>query len=83
MAGTNPNLLVFDYGGDVSAPHAQYTGHTGNVTAVGYQKEGKWMYSASEDKSVKVWDVRVSGCQRGGGFSFYLFFLLPFLLTSL
>ena len=55
---TNPNVVVFDYNGDVSAPMTSYTGHAGNVTAMGYQKEGKWLFSASEDKTVKVWDVR-------------------------
>lgn len=61
----NPNILVFDYGGDVAAPSTSYTGHSSNVTAVGYQREGRWLFSASEDKTVKVWDVRAAGCQRG------------------
>jgi G protein beta subunit-like protein len=61
---TNPNIVVYDYHGDVSAPVLSYTGHTNNVTALGYQKEGKWLFSASEDKTVKVWDVRAAGCQR-------------------
>ncbi len=61
---TNPNISVFDFHGDVSAPMLSYTGHTGNVTALGYQKEGKWLYSVSEDKTSKIWDVRAAGCQR-------------------
>ena len=48
----------------MSAPVLSYTGHTNNVTALGYQKEGKWLFSASEDKTVKIWDVRAAGCQR-------------------
>jgi G protein beta subunit-like protein len=61
---TNPSISVFDLHGDVSAPVLSYTGHTGNVTALGYHKEGKWLYSAGEDKTVKIWDVRAAGCQR-------------------
>ena len=41
-----------------------YEGHTTNVTAVGFQKEGRWIYSCSEDGSVKIWDLRAPGCQR-------------------
>ena len=41
-----------------------YEGHTGNVTTVGFQKDGKWMYTGSEDGTLKIWDLRASGCQR-------------------
>ncbi len=37
-----------------------YESHTNNVTAVGFQCDGKWMYSGSEDGTVKIWDVRYS-----------------------
>lgn len=63
-AATNPNIAVYDYNGDVSAPLLSYTGHAGNVTALGYQREGQWIFSGSEDKTVKLWDVRAAGCQR-------------------
>lgn len=35
-----------------------YDGHTSNVTAVGFQKDGKWMYTGSEDGTIKIWDLR-------------------------
>ena len=41
-----------------------YDGHSSNVTAVGFQKDGKWMYTGSEDGTIKIWDLRASGCQR-------------------
>jgi target of rapamycin complex subunit LST8 len=33
-------------------------GHTGNVTSIGFQQEGRFLYSGSEDGTVKVWDLR-------------------------
>lgn len=41
-----------------------YEGHQGNVTCVGFQKDGRWMYSGSEDGTIKIWDLRAPGCQR-------------------
>ncbi|KAI1726902.1 WD domain, g-beta repeat domain-containing protein [Ditylenchus destructor] len=37
-----------------------------NVTAVGFQQDGKWMYTGGEDGQTKVWDLRGSqlNCQR-------------------
>lgn len=35
-----------------------YDSHTNNVMAVGFQCDGKWMYSGSEDGTVKIWDLR-------------------------
>ena len=35
-----------------------FDGHTGNVTAVGFQRECRWMYSGSEDGTIKIWDMR-------------------------
>jgi G protein beta subunit-like protein len=48
-----------------SAPVYTFDGHTTNVTAVGFQRDSKWMFTGSEDRTVKVWDLRGgSRCQR-------------------
>jgi len=31
--------------------------HTGNVTAVGFHKDNKWLFTASEDGSCRIWDI--------------------------
>jgi G protein beta subunit-like protein len=41
-----------------------YTGHTNNVTVAGFQRDSKWMFSSSEDGTIKIWDLRAAGCQR-------------------
>lgn len=33
-------------------------GHSANVTSIGFQQEGRYLYSGSEDGTVKVWDLR-------------------------
>jgi G protein beta subunit-like protein len=33
-------------------------GHTSNITSLGFQQEGRYLYSGSEDGTVKVWDLR-------------------------
>jgi len=35
-----------------------FEGHTGNVTALGFYKDSKLMFSGSEDGTVKLWDLR-------------------------
>lgn len=33
-------------------------GHTAAVTSIGFQKDGRYLFSGSEDGTVKVWDLR-------------------------
>ena len=40
------------------AQEVTFTGHSGNVTAVEFSDSYSWMYSASEDGTIKIWDVR-------------------------
>jgi WD40 repeat protein len=37
---------------------ASLDGHTGNITALAYSAQGKWVVTGSEDGTVKVWDTR-------------------------
>ncbi|KAG7531881.1 hypothetical protein FFLO_04027 [Filobasidium floriforme] len=45
-------------------PIATLENHTGNVTAVAFHCEGKWLATGSEDGTIKIWDMRTSGTQR-------------------
>ena len=33
-------------------------GHSAAVTSIGFQKDGRYLYSGSEDGTIKVWDLR-------------------------
>lgn len=63
-AAGNPHIRVFEVNSNNPQPVASYNGHTGNVTAVGFQKDSKWMFSGSEDGTVRIWDLRAPSCQR-------------------
>lgn len=63
-AAGNPHIRLYEVNSSNPQPLISYDGHTSNVTSVGFQKDGKWMYTGSEDGTVKIWDLRAPGCQR-------------------
>lgn len=62
--GGNPHVRLYDINSSSGNPVTSFDGHTNNVTAVGFQKDRKWMYTGSEDGTVKIWDIRAPGYQR-------------------
>jgi len=60
----NPNVSLYEINTSNARPVTTFDGHTGNVTAVGFQKDRKWMFTGSEDGTVKIWDIRAPGYQR-------------------
>ena len=40
---------------------------TACVGQLGFQRDNKWLFSGSEDQTVKVWDLRAPGVQREYG----------------
>ena len=63
-AAGNPHIRLFEINGSNNNPVLACEGHSSSVTALGFQREGRWMYSSSEDGTVKIWDLRSQGFQR-------------------
>lgn len=63
-AGGNPVIRLYDVNSKTAEPLVTYEGHTASVTALGFQRDGRWMYSSSEDGTVKIWDLRAPTFQR-------------------
>eukprot|EP01116_Phalansterium_solitarium_P008814 TRINITY_DN22779_c0_g1_i1.p1 TRINITY_DN22779_c0_g1~~TRINITY_DN22779_c0_g1_i1.p1 ORF type:complete len:316 (+),score=107.90 TRINITY_DN22779_c0_g1_i1:98-1045(+) len=63
-AAGNPHVRLFEVNTTNPNPVTSFEGHKGNVTAVGFHKDGKWMFTGSEDNTIKIWDLRAPGCQR-------------------
>lgn len=61
---TQIQIRLFEVNSSNPQPVLSYDGHGGNVTALGFQRDGKWMFSGSEDGTLRLWDLRAPGCQR-------------------
>lgn len=63
-AGGNPQIRIYDVNSKSADPVVTYDGHAGNVTCIGFQRDGRWMWSGSDDGSIKIWDLRAPTFQR-------------------
>ncbi|KAK4535579.1 hypothetical protein CDCA_CDCA05G1604 [Cyanidium caldarium] len=56
--GGSQRIVLFDAVGNSPNPVVAFEGHRGNVMSVGYESFGSWLYSGSEDGTVRTWDLR-------------------------
>jgi WD40 repeat protein len=49
---------MYDLNSSNPNPVINYEGVSKNVTGIGFQEEGKWMYTGGEDCSARIWDLR-------------------------
>jgi len=58
-AGGNPQIRLFEINNTSNHnPVLTLESHTGSVTSLGFQRDGRYLYSGSEDGTVKLWDLR-------------------------
>ncbi|XP_015519115.1 target of rapamycin complex subunit lst8 isoform X2 [Neodiprion lecontei] len=60
------HIRMYDLGSSNPNPVINYDGVAKNVTGLGFQEDGKWMYTGGEDCSARIWDLRSRDlqCQR-------------------
>lgn len=58
------SLKLFDLNSTSTVPVHVYEGHASNITALGFAKRLNWLYTASEDGSIKIWDFNTHKAQR-------------------
>ncbi|XP_042888514.1 target of rapamycin complex subunit lst8-like [Penaeus japonicus] len=52
------HIRMYDINSSAPNPVINYEGVSKNVTAVGFQEDGKWMFTGGEDSTAKIWDLR-------------------------
>jgi WD40 repeat protein len=57
------HIRMYDLNSNNPNPVVNYEGVSKNVTAVGFQEDGKWMFTGGEDGTAKIWDLRSRNLQ--------------------
>ena len=59
-------LRLFDLTSQNLNPVINYEGISKNIMTVGFQEEGRWMYTGGEDCSARIWDLKMRNlsCQK-------------------
>jgi G protein beta subunit-like protein len=63
-AAGNPLIRLYEINSTNHNPALSCEGHTASVTGLGFQREGRWMFSSSEDGTIKIFDLRSPKFQR-------------------
>ena len=58
------DITNYAVGGVAANCEAQFEGNTGNITALEFQKDNKWFFTASEDGTIKIFDFKTTGWMR-------------------
>lgn len=62
VAGGYQHIRLYDMVSNT--PIANIEGISKNITRVGFQEDGKWMYTGGEDCRVRIWDLKSHICKR-------------------
>ncbi|KAG5894355.1 hypothetical protein JTB14_031916 [Gonioctena quinquepunctata] len=62
-AASYQHIYMYDLMSSNPAAIVNYEGTSKNVTSVGFQVDGKWMYTGGEDSRARIWDLRARNNQ--------------------
>lgn len=62
-AASYQHIRMYDINSNNPNPVVNYEGVSKNVTSVGFQETGRWMYTGGEDCMARVWDLRSRNLQ--------------------
>jgi len=65
-AGGYQHIRMFDLTSGNLSPVVNFEGISKNVMTVGFQAEGRWMFTGGEDCTARIWDLKMRNlsCQR-------------------
>lgn len=62
VAGSYQHIRMYDMTTD--RPITNLEGIVKNITRIGFQEDGKWMFTGGEDCRVRIWDMKSHICKR-------------------
>lgn len=62
VAGGYQHIRLYDM--ISNTPVVNFEGVAKNITRVGFQEDGKWMFTGGEDCRVRIWDMKTQICKR-------------------
>jgi WD40 repeat protein len=54
-----------------------------NIVSIGFQNKGHWIFTAGEDRTIKIWDMMYAPIQARISLSLFLSFSISFFLRSI
>ncbi|KAK8822429.1 hypothetical protein WA577_005592, partial [Blastocystis sp. JDR] len=62
-ASSIKSFKIYEVDSDRQSPkYSNPEAHKATVNKIGFNSDGKWVYTASDDKQCKIWDIRTSAC---------------------
>ncbi|CAH1129119.1 unnamed protein product [Ceutorhynchus assimilis] len=61
VTGSYQHIYLYELMSNNPGATVNYEGTSKNVTCLGFQEDGRWMFSGGEDGKARIWDLRSKG----------------------